>query len=391
MIKLGVIFGGKSVEHEVSIITAVQAMNKIDSNKYEIIPIYVTKELEFFTGYPLREIDNYKDLTLLKRNTKKVQMIRINNRVYLQTIGFFKRLIKEIDVVFPIGHGSYLEDGSLQGMIKMLDVPCVSSNQLASAIGQDKVSQKLIYKASNISTSDFIWFYDFEFINEKETILEKIKKLKYPVIVKPATLGSSVGIKVSNNEDEVIEFINQAIEYDNKIIVEEMIKNLKEVNISILGNQENFELSVIEEVGSKNEFLTYEDKYINGSKSRKGMVNSSRIIPANISEELAKEVRRLAKEVYRVIGLSGVVRLDFLIDTKENKVYMNEVNTIPGSLSFYLWDKTNKTYTQELDEMISTSIREYKKESKKIRTFKTNILEGFSGLKGVKGIKGIKK
>ena len=141
-----------------------------------------------------------------------------------------------------------------------------------------------------------------------------------------------------------------------------MIKNLKEVNISILGSQESFELSVIEEVGGKNDFLTYEDKYVNGSKSRKGMASSSRIIPANISEKLAN-------------------------DEKEEKVYMNEVNTIPGSLSFYLWDKTNKTYTEELDEMISTSIREYKKESKKIRTFKTNILEGFSGLKGLKGIK----
>ena len=172
MIRLGVIFGGKSVEHEVSIITAVQAMNKIDSNKYEIIPIYVTKELEFYTGYPLREIDNYKDLSLLKRNTKKVQIVRINNQVYLQTLGWFKRLIKEVDVIFPIGHGSYLEDGSLQGMIKMLDIPCVSSDQLASAIGQDKVVQKLMYKASNIPTSNFVWFYDFEFIDNKESILE---------------------------------------------------------------------------------------------------------------------------------------------------------------------------------------------------------------------------
>lgn len=387
MIRLGVIFGGKSVEHEVSIITAVQAMNKIDSNKYEIIPIYVTKELEFYTGYPLREIDNYKDLSLLKRNTKKVQIVRVNNQVYLQTLGWFKRLIKEVDVIFPIGHGSYLEDGSLQGMIKMLDIPCVSSDQLASAIGQDKVVQKLMYKASNIPTSNFVWFYDFEFIDNKESILEQIKKLNYPVIVKPATLGSSVGIKVVKSEDEIVEAINQAIEYDKKIIVEEIIKNLKEVNISILGSQENFELSVIEEVGSKNDFLTYEDKYINGSKSRKGMANSSRIIPANINEKLANDVRTIAKEVYKVIGLSGVVRLDFLIDENKEKVYMNEVNTIPGSLSFYLWDKTNKTYTEELDEMISTSIREYKKESKKIRTFKTNILEGFSGLKGLKGIK----
>ena len=244
-----------------------------------------------------------------------------------------------------------------------------------------------MYKASNISTSDFVWFYDFEFVDDKENILEEIKKLNYPVIVKPATLGSSVGIKVAKTEEEAVDAINQAIEYDKKIIVEEIINNLKEVNISILGSQENFELSVIEEVGGNHDFLTYEDKYINGSKSRKGMANSSRIIPANISDKLSEEVRRLAKEVYKVIGLSGVVRLDFLIDTKANKVYMNEVNTIPGSLSFYLWDKTNKTYTEELDEMISTSIREYKKESKKIRTFKTNILEGFSGLKGLKGIK----
>ena len=209
--------------------------------------------------------------------------------------------------------------------------------------------------------------------------------------MKPARLGSSVGIKVASNEIELREAISDAINYDNKILVEEVVKNLIEVNISVLGNYQKQSLSVIEEVGSSNNILTYEDKYIGGGKTpSKGMASAKRIIPARISEKLKKEVEDIAIKAFKSLNSRGVVRIDFLIDSKNEKVYANEINSIPGSLSFYLWDKTDKDYQELLDDILNIGIRAYKNKNSKIHSFDTNILSNFTK-KGVKGVKGIKK
>ena len=295
MIKLGVIYGGETVEHEVSIISAVQAMNKLDNSKYEVIPIYITKDKEWYTGEMLKDIDIYQDMSLLKRYAKKVVLICRNGRFILQSQGFFKRQIKEIDLAFPIVHGTNMEDGVLQGYLKTVGVPFVGSDVLASAISQDKVIQKQIFKDIELPITDYIWFYDSEYNEDETAIIKRAKKLGYPVIVKPASLGSSVGIGTANNDEELKEKIEDAINYDSKIIVEEVVKNLTEVNISVLGNYEKQDLSVIEEVVSDNDLLTFEDKYIGNAKkgSSKGMASASRKIPAELTEKQEKHLKLL--------------------------------------------------------------------------------------------------
>ena len=392
-VKVGVIFGGETVEHEISIITAVQAMKYIDPEKYEVVPIYISKDRIWYTGKMLMDIEVYKDFEHLKRYAKKVAFYKKNGTFVLQTVGMFKRVVEELDIMFPIMHGNNTEDGSIQGYLETVGIPYVGSKVLASAIGQDKVIMKQVMSSINLPIVPYTWFYDINYYDENEKILNEIKELGYPVIVKPATLGSSVGITVVKEESKIDQAIREAIKYDVKIIVEKVIENLVEVNCSVLGNYKYQEASVIEEVISTEEFLTYTDKYIGKSKgdTTKGMVATNRVIPARIDNKLYKEIQELAKETFKVMNLSGVARIDFLIDNKKKKAYVNEPNTIPGSLSFYLWEKTNKPYKKLLDEMLSIAIKDFKTKSKKIYSFDTNILSNFNGLKGGKGLKGIKK
>lgn len=393
MIKLGVIFGGESVEHEVSIISAVQAMNKMDTEKYEVIPIYITKDREWYTGESLKDIDVYQDLELLKRYSKNVVLYAKDGRFVLQTKGFFKRIVKDIDMIFPVVHGTNVEDGTLQGYLRSIGVPFVGSDVYSAAVSQDKIFQKQIFKDAMLPITDFVWFFDTEYLDDQEVIIKKIEKLGYPVIVKPATLGSSVGIKVAHNKEELQKAIEDAINYDNKIVVEEVVENLVEVNISVLGNYEHTELSLIEQVMSNNDLLTYEDKYVGGSKKKgtsKGMASAARKIPADITDKMKNEVEEIATKAFKVLNSSGVVRIDFLINKKTKKIYINEINSCPGSLSFYLWEPTGKDYSELLDDMVNIAIKDYKKRINKVHSFESNILQGFSGSKGVKGLKGLK-
>ena len=388
MIKVGVIFGGESVEHEVSIISAVQAMNKLDTEKYEIVPIYITKEGEWYTGGVLREIETYKDMELLKRYTKNVVLYKKDNRFVLQNKGMIKKFVNEVDIILPVVHGTNVEDGVLQGYLKTIGVPFVGSNVLAAAVAQDKVIQKQVFEHSKLPITKYYWFYDSDYKDDQDKIVKEIEKeVKYPMIVKPATLGSSVGISSAKNKKELIDAIDEAIHYDYKIVVEEKVENLTEVNISVLGNYETQKLSEIEEVFTDNSLLTYEDKYIGGSKKTgsKGMASACRKIPANIDAKLRKEVENVATVAFKSVGLSGVVRIDFLIDKKKKNIYINEINSCPGSLSFYLWEPKDKNFTALLDEMINIAIKDYKKDQNKTRSFNTNILSGFNGLKGSKG------
>lgn len=388
MIKVGVIFGGESVEHEVSIISAVQAMNKLDTEKYEIVPIYITKEGEWYTGAVLREIDTYKDMDLLKRYTKNVVLYRKDNRFVLQKKSGFKSVVNEVDVILPVVHGTNVEDGVLQGYLKTIGVPFVGSNVMASAVAQDKVIQKQVFACSGLPITEYYWFYDCDYDADSDKVIKEIeKKIKYPMIVKPATLGSSVGIASVENRKELEDAIEDAIKYDTKIVVEEKVDNLIEVNISVLGNYETQDLSEIEEVLTDNALLTYEDKYVGGSKKSgsKGMASALRKIPAEIDKKMREEVEDVALKAFRAVGLSGVTRIDFLIDKKKKKIYINEINSCPGSLAFYLWDAKDKNFTTLLDDMIGYAKKEYKNEKSKTRSFKSNILSGFNGLKGAKG------
>jgi D-alanine-D-alanine ligase len=393
-IKVGVIFGGNSVEHEVSIITAVQAMSNIDQEKYDIVPIYITKDRQWYTGKMLMDMDVYKEFNNLKRYAKRVCLTNIDGEFCLMNVdGMFKKVIDKIDIAFPIVHGKGVEDGSIEGYLESIGIPTVGPTLIGAAIGQDKIVMKQILDSYKIPNPDYVWFYDSEYLSNSDDIIKKIEKLQYPVIVKPAKLGSSVGIKIAKKKEELESAIEEAIKYDNKILVEKVISDLKEVNCAVLGNYEYQETSLIALMKTKNAFLTYEDKYLSGGKGKKGikgpkngsMETSSFDIPAKLDKKVEEEVKELAKDTFKALNLSGVARIDFLIDSKNNKVYVNEPNTIPGSLSFYLFKPAGKDYKTLLDEMITLDIKEYKNESKKISSFETNILSTYNGSKGMKG------
>ena len=382
-IKVGFIFGGESVEHEVSIISAIQAMNKIDEEKYEVVPIYITKDREWYTGELLKDIEVYQDLKLLKKYAKNVVLYYKNGSYVLQTKGLFKRIVNTIDIAFPVVHGTNVEDGVLQGYLQSIGIPFVGSNVYASVVGQDKVYMKNIWEKAGLNMAKYTWFYDYDYRNNQDKILKEIDKIGYPVVVKPATTGSSV---------EIIDAIDEAIQYDSKIIVEEKVENLKEVNIAVMGNYERQKLSAIEEVMSSNKFLTFDDKYIGNGKSKgkfkvasKGMASLNRKLPADLSKEVKEKVEDMAINAFKVLGTSGNARIDFMINSKTNKVYINEINSIPGSLAFYLWEEASVSFTDLLDEMINIGIKDYKKRSAKIHSFDSNILSGFAKGNGLKG------
>lgn len=383
-IKVGVIFGGESVEHEVSIISALQAINNIDKDKYDVVPIYIGKNKIWYTGSKLSCIEEYKDIdSLIKKSTSVTLCKRDNEFCLINTKGVLNKVIDTLDVAFPIVHGQNVEDGTLSGYLSTIGIPTVGPNVLSASVGQDKVVLKQILKSENIPVVDYVWFYDTDYVNDKDKYIKQIKKLGYPVVVKPANLGSSVGINYIKNEKLIDDAINEAITYDNKIIVEKAVDNLIEVNCSVLGNYEMEQVSMIEEVITDNSILTYSDKYINGTKS-KGMASTNRIIPANIDKKLYKNIEETSLKVFKILNLSGVCRIDYLINKETNEYYVNEPNTIPGSLAFYLWEPLGKKYKELLDDLITLAIKEYKNKQKKNYCFDTNILKNFDGVNGTK-------
>ena len=389
-IKLLVIFGGESVEHEVSIISALQAIKNIDEDRYQVIPLYISKDKVWYTGNMLKEMEFYKDLDNNLKFATKVVLYKKNKEFYLKKVdGIVNKDITSVDIVLPIVHGKGTEDGSLAGYLDTIGIPYVGSKVLGGAIGQDKVIIKQILRSENIPVVDYIYFYDYEYLEEENLILNNIKKMGYPVVVKPATLGSSIGINFVKCEKEIKSAINEAIKYDNKILIEKAVSNLIEVNASVIGNYEYQKVSCLEEVAGLDEILSFTDKYLSGSKS-KGMVSTSRIIPAIISDKLTNDIKETSKKVFKLLNLSGVCRIDYLIDKKTHKYYVNEPNTCPGSLSFYLWKEEGISYKEMLDEIITLAIKEYKNKNKKVKSFESNILKGFNGSKGSKGLKGLK-
>lgn len=391
MIKVGVIFGGESVEHEVSIITAVQAMNFINSQKYEVVPIYIDKKRNWYTGELLREMETYKDLENIGNYAKEVTLTRKDDEFILQKKrGIFKGVVNTIDVAFPIVHGKGVEDGSLSGYLETIGIPYVGSSMLGASIGQDKVVQKQVLAAADVPVVNYTWFYDQEYLEDEETILKDIKKLGYPVIVKPARLGSSVGITVAKNEKEVKDAIDEAIKYDEKIVVEAMVPNLLELDCAVLGSNNKMECSLIGEMMTKNDFLTFEDKYI-GNGGKKGPKNGNKIstsgfkIPADVDKEIEEKIYTEAQKAFRALNLSGVTRFDFLVNKETKEVFVNEPNTIPGCLAFFFFTPKGKKYPKLLDELINGAIKEYKNSQKKVTSFESNVLSTYNGSKGAKG------
>lgn len=393
-IKVGVFFGGKSVEHEVSIITAIQAIENINKEKYDVIPIYIAKDNKMYCGKNVGNIKAYKNVENLIANSSQVTLVQRENKVELLKCSkklFENPIYDYIDIAFPIVHGTNVEDGTLQGYLKMFNIPYVGSDVISSAVGMDKYVCKCLLKENNIPILDCKCFTTKDYNDDFESIITTIEKeFAYPVIVKPVNLGSSVGIEIAKTQEELKEAISDAFTYSKKILVEKAIKNLKEVNCSVLGDYEEANPSECEEPVKTDEILSFNDKYISGGKKTGGSksMNAGVLkLPAEISKQQRETIQSLAVKTFKVLGCSGVIRIDFMIDQDTDKIYVNEVNTIPGSLSFHLWKATGIEYSNLLDKMIELSLKRNREENNMTFSFDSNILAGYTSNIGLKGLK----
>lgn len=376
-LNVAVVFGGKSVEHEVSVITGTQFMENIDRSKYNPIPVYVSKDNEFYYEKGMHNISFFKeeDLNRIKEKSKKVHWIKEKDGVYLYTVkfGLMKKLFP-IDLVVLSVHGTNCEDGTLAAYFNFLDLPFVGSNHLSSSIAQNKIITKKRLEQENIPVVPYVSFYQKDYEYQPIDVIEKCEALSYPMIVKPATLGSSIGITKCEDRDELQQGIREALKYDDEILVEQAIVEMKEYNCAVLGNRNGCRSSLVEEVLKQDDILSYDDKYIGGSKGSKGIVSTKRHIPADIPEELTQQIRELAEKTFQTIGNSGISRIDFIYDDRNKKIYVNEINTIPGSFAYYLWSSEELKYSKLIDELVSIALQDYKRKEKLTFTYDTNIL-----------------
>ena len=381
-------FGGKSVEHEVSVISGIQAIMSMDQEKYEVIPVYLTKKNEMYVGEETGKIESYKDIPGLLSKSQRVILVNEDDHIVLMPypVKLFGKKSIEVDIAFPIVHGTNVEDGALQGYLKTIGIPFVGCDVTASALGMDKYASKVVLKENGVPVLDGYCFTTSDYA-EIDSILDKVEKeIGYPAIVKPVDLGSSVGISVARNRSELTNSIDDAFLYARKIIIEHAITKLREINCAVLGDENEAIASECEEPLHTKDILSYEDKYVSNAKGSgsKGMASVSRKIPAELSPEKRKEVQELAVKSFQKLGCNGVARIDFMIDEENGKLYFNEINTIPGSLAFYLWEPVGISYPELLDRMIRLALKRVREEESITFSFDTNILNQNS-LGGVKG------
>lgn len=377
-LNVAVLFGGMSVEHEVSIISASQAMAALDESKYHVIPLYQDKEAKFYTGDKLRDVKAYQDIKRLLSQCKQVSLIKDKQQHYLipNQKSFFNQNIA-VDVVLPIVHGKQVEDGSIQGLLESLDIAYSGSNVMASAIGQDKVFMKMAFEHHHIPGVNWLSITQASYLNDGDAIKQSIQKLGYPIIIKPANLGSSIGISKVKDEKTLEAALDLAFGFDHKLIIEKTVRNLREINCSVRKVNDLSVASVLEEVFMKDDILSFKDKYLGSSKS-KGMASTSRIIPAPLDTDLTKKIQALAIECFDALDCDGIARMDFLMDDQSKNIYANEINTIPGSLAFYLWEKSGVSFTQLMDDLVSQAIHAYRKKQRMTRAFDSNILSSYA-------------
>lgn len=389
MKKVGVVFGGVSCEHDVSIVTALQLIENIDKSKYKVYPIYIHSDGEWYIDDKLLDTKIYKEFDKCKSEITKGYIapnrpgIIINNKTF-----FSKEMFINLDVVIPAMHGMNGEDGSLQGLLELSNIPYTSSGVLGASVGMDKILMKKVFEAHDLPVLPYTYFLREEWEKSRESIIKEIEeKIQYPMFVKPSNLGSSIGISKAKTVEELIHAIEIAKGFDERIIVEKGLDNVKEINCSALGRANDVITSTTEQPVSWKEFLTFDEKYIVGSKNEgtKGMASMSRKVPADISKEKQEEIKELTIKSFKALHSKGVVRIDFLIDNNDEKVYINEINTIPGSFAFYLWDYDGLKYNELIDRLIEIAEKENKEKRNNNYTYSSNIVGNFE--KGIKSSK----
>ena len=370
MKKIGIIYGGKSVEHEVSIITELQAYENLDKSKYTVELIYIDKDGDWFFGEKkLKDLKIYKNWT--KKCAKQFQP-SLNKKDK-------KNILNSLDAAVIACHGNYGEDGKLQSFLEFLDIPYTSSGVVGSSSGMDKIVMKSIFSGINLPVLPYIWFTRHDWIENSEDVIKKVRyTLDYPVFVKPANLGSSIGISMVNDEKDLINAIDVASKYDYRIIVEKGVANSVEINCSAIMKDNEVLTSVLEEPVRWEKFLSFDDKYINANSKTKGMGSMGRKIPAEVTKEQKEHIENYTKQIYKTMDCCGVVRVDYLMDESREHVYVNEINTIPGSFSFYLWEHNDLPFGKLLDVLIEEALNQAKLRKDKVLKYDSKILDNLT-------------
>ena len=392
MYNIGVIYGSRTCEHDVSIISALQAAQALDKKKYNVTYIYIGREGTWYTGEALADVKFYEHFDPEK--VTRVLPAGENSKLVLYHLPEKKKLfggvaaerVAVLDVVMPVLHGLNGEDGTLQGMLELFDVPYTSAGVMGSAVGMDKITMKLLFKGCGFPVVEGVWFDRGRWSRERDGVMDECEdKLGFPLIVKPANLGSSIGINIAHDRNQLEDAIETAAAYDHRILVEKAVTPLREVNCSVLGYGDHVETSELEMPVTQEEFLTFEGKYMRNAKGAGGMASQVRLIPAPISEKAAQTVRDLAVRAFHAMDLKGVVRIDFILDENEN-VFINEANTIPGSLAFYLWEPKGISFAALLDGMVECAFSAWADRKASVfshdSTLLANIVHGSKGAKG---------
>jgi len=386
-------FGGVSPEHEVSVLTAMQAMAALGESSYQIRPLYISKKGKWYTGDYLMNLEHYQDLDKIEKNGTPCTFARNDfGQTVLHELNqsrFSKPKQTPVYTVLTAFHGSDGENGAFQGICESYNLPYTGSGVLGSALGMDKVTAKTVCHAEGIPVVDDVSFFESEWVDGKDEIIFKIEQFAYPAVVKPVHLGSSIGVTIAANRNELVEAVELAFRYDEHVLVEKAIQPLMEINCSVLGTPTRNRASVCEQPLGKTEVLSFEDKYLSDEEGGKGMASADRIIPADISDELTNRIQQTAQDIFRIFRASGLVRLDFLVNSDTNEFYFNEINTIPGSFSFYLWEKSGTGFNLLMKKLIEIAVERHRKKNGRIQSYETNLLNR-KAVKGIKGLKGNK-
>lgn len=395
MINLAVVFGSKTCEHDVSIVSGLQAVAAAEKGNYHVVPLYIARDGNWYIGEKLKDVHFYEHFD--PQQVTRVQPVAEKGKLQLteyqsaEKMMVFKKahhVLESIDVVMPVMHGMNGEDGTLQGLLELWNVPYTSAGVLGCAVGMDKIAMKMLFRGCGFPVLEDTWIDRGDWALDRDGVIARCEeKLPYPMFVKPANLGSSIGISRANDREGLIRAIDIAVNYDRRILIERGVRDLQEVNCSALGYGDEVLVSETEMPlrWDDAELLDFNKKYLSGGKGTKGMQSLQRRIPAPIKPEQLKQVLQLTEDVFRALDMKGVCRIDYLIDQTDDKVYLGEINSIPGSLAFYLWEPKGLSFTQLVDKMVEYALRAHTDKNQNTFTFDSSILQNIG--RGAKGAK----
>ncbi|MBL8029712.1 MAG: D-alanine--D-alanine ligase [Candidatus Doudnabacteria bacterium] len=387
---IGVFFGSGSVEHDISIITANLVINGLKSLNHSVTPVYITKQGKWMLGEELGDLKLFSDPAKKVEDQKKYSEYYLDMQESVGKMVFKKKGLMgksvAIDLAFPAMHGTLGEDGTLQGLFEMFRLPYVGCGVAASAVAMDKALTKIVMQYAGVRTTKFKVLFKNDWEKDSELEKSKVRELVFPVFVKPVHLGSSIGIGKAKDEKELEQKIEVAFFYDHKIVVEEAVENLMDVTCCVIGNNEtDTQASNLQESVYTQDMFNFEDKYITDGGSQTGKAQNKMVIPARLNSELTKKIQDTAKVVYKAVECTGIARVDFLVNTKTNEFFANEINPMPGTLYHHLWKASSVELPDLLTNLINFSQEQYKEKQSVNFTFESSVLKGLGGSKGKLG------